>query len=201
MGWNRTGSGSVAVVTQPVVVVRSGMSVPLTPISQQSPSNTTIFSGIALGRGNATPFAFSAAVTPVSFAINVTTAAAGSFLRLGMFADNGSGKPGALINDYGQVDTSTTGVKTWTNAVAFAGNTRFYFLLVCQGAGVTTLQINTQNASTNTDIGDPSTIAALANVREGWDIAGVVGAMPADISALATSGGVNSHPRIVAVFP
>jgi len=41
----------------------------------------------------------------------VYTAAAGAFVRPGIYADNGNGMPGALIVDGGQVDASTTGSK------------------------------------------------------------------------------------------
>jgi hypothetical protein len=43
--------------------------------------------------------------------INVTTLVNPSVARLGIYADNGSGSPGALLLDAGTVDSSTTGVK------------------------------------------------------------------------------------------
>lgn len=59
----------------------------------------------------AAEFAVPRATTLNSIAIEVTTAAAGSTVRLGLYADNGTGAPGALVADFGTVDSSTTGSK------------------------------------------------------------------------------------------
>lgn len=44
--------------------------------------------------------------------VNCSTAGAGSLARLGLYRDNGSGKPGSLLLQAGTVDLSTTGNKT-----------------------------------------------------------------------------------------
>lgn len=191
------GGGPVAI---PVRVI-SGLALPLTQCPSQSFTNQLIFSGAALGRGAAIPFAFDATTTPTSFAVNVTTLASSSFLLLAIYADNGSGKPGALVNDYGQVSSATTGVKTWSNSNQFTANTRYWYLIVVQGAGNGTVQVTSQQGAAGVDIGDPVVATALTNNREGYDISGVTGAAPSNIASLATAGGVNSHVRVVAVFP
>lgn len=56
----------------------------------------------------------------VSLGIGVTTGAAGSTIRLMLYADNGAGKPGALIADGGTADSSSASTVTKSIAATLA---------------------------------------------------------------------------------
>jgi len=55
-------------------------------------------------------------ITIQSLSINVSTAASATstVVRLGIYADNGSGSPGSLVLDAGTVQINSTGIKTIT---------------------------------------------------------------------------------------
>jgi hypothetical protein len=61
------------------------------------------------------------ATTFQNIAMSVETAQASNTFRLGVWQDNGSGKPGALLVDGGTVDASTTGLKQASISVSISG--------------------------------------------------------------------------------
>jgi hypothetical protein len=85
-------------------------------------------------------------VTVTQVAFWVITAAASSFIRPVVYSDDGTGcYPASLLVDVGQVDTSTTGLKTPTafSAVDVGGVT--WWGSVVQGAAAVTVQGFTNN--------------------------------------------------------
>ena len=65
-------------------------------------------------------------------AINVTVAIGGSNVRLGIYADDGTGYPGALVADFGSVSSATTGVKTITGLSYQIQNDKRYWMAIWQ---------------------------------------------------------------------
>ncbi len=73
-------------------------------------------------------------------AVEVSTLGASSTVRLGVYADNGNGRPGALVADYGTVATTSTGVKTIdVNTTVIPGRT-YWFAIASQGGTAATLK-------------------------------------------------------------
>lgn len=60
------------------------------------------------------PFLVARAMTVDRIAVDVKTAAAGKKARLGIYQSNGSGAPGTLVLDAGEVALDTTGIKAIT---------------------------------------------------------------------------------------
>lgn len=111
----------------------------------------------------------------VGLACQVTTAgAAGAVARLGIYDDDGSGRPGTLIADVGTVDTTTTGLKLATGAFQTSGGL-VWVVLVAQGA-----------TATYQGIGDPldgsSWYGALHIRHNAYRAAAVAGALPTTLS-------------------
>jgi hypothetical protein len=111
-----------------------------------------------------------------TIATEVTTLGASSTIRCGLYADNGSGKPGALIVDFAYpVASDTTGVK---DQEVYAGSLKagdtYWFAVVAQG-GAPTLRTTTL-ASKYLDLGtDTPTVLASAGAAY---MSGVTGALP-----------------------
>jgi len=82
--------------------------------------NATVASGTAVLANNNDlmfhPYQVTTAFTIDSISINVTSAAGQptTVVRLGIYADNGSGSPGSLVLDAGSVQVNSTGTKTIT---------------------------------------------------------------------------------------
>lgn len=65
-------------------------------------------------------------VPVVDIGVEVTTAVAGN-LRIMIHADDGTGKPGALVANSGDISGATTGIKTWTGVnYTFKRDTRYW---------------------------------------------------------------------------
>lgn len=62
-----------------------------------------------------------AGMTVDRLAVEVTTGAASSVMRLGIYSDDGDGFPGDLLAETADLDTSTTGVKAGTISLAISG--------------------------------------------------------------------------------
>lgn len=124
------------------------------PMSGGGTTNST-------GQGNGTlkafPFQFhQPGVINALAAAWTTPGQAGSTLRLGVYADTGTGLPGALLLDAGAKDTTgNTVIQDWTGlSLAIRANTRVWFAAVIQGAPST--QPNVYQITTS-----PPTVLAL----------------------------------------
>ena len=81
------------------------------------------------------PFIPMKSFTIVSYSINVTAAVASSNMRV-LFYDNLNGLPNAKLYESANIDTSTTGIKTVTQAYTFNAGTT-YWLCVQTSAAIT----------------------------------------------------------------
>lgn len=79
--------------------------------------------------------------------INVATAGTGTTprVRLGIYADDGSVYPGALVLDAGEIDVSTTGVKELTIDQKLIGGKLYWLVLV--GQDTASLVVNAISAA------------------------------------------------------
>lgn len=156
---------------------------------------------------DAIPFAVPVAVTVDRIACRVTTAgSAGAVARMGIYQDDGTGYPGALVLDAGTVATTTTGVKEIViNQTLQPG---LYWLVVGgQGAPAT----NTTFQTNGTGVGsvnvsslpqipgdDANDVFSLLGVNN-WVMSGETGALPSTWTAtkLAASNGIRCAVRAV----
>lgn len=89
----------------------------------------TISSAIALPFGVTDPHTFTA------IGCNITIAGTGGTLRYAVYADNGSGYPGALVQDFGTVAATGTGATSITANCALSPGL-YWLVIVGQGGSV-----------------------------------------------------------------
>lgn len=152
---------------------------PTTPQQQMTagrflgPTGVTVSSVVAtLNRVTYTPIVVTGKATAANLNVQITAAAGGSTVRLGLYADTGGGQPGALIAAGGTVaDSATSGMKTLTVAAAplTAGT---YWLAGCVQGGTPTL-----NVCAGRSPGMPSAQNPATNIN-GWYQDGVGDALP-----------------------
>lgn len=122
-----------------------------------------------------------------TLAARVTGAVAGSLIRLGLYADNGNGYPGALLIDGGQVSGAVAGTVAAPNfsAVHPGG---FLWAVVVNQTGTPALQATNNTGIYPYALGSTTALAAIANAQSthGFTMAGVNGALPANFSATFT---------------
>jgi hypothetical protein len=121
---------------------------------------------------------------------NATTAA-GETARLGLYADNGRGIPGALVVDGGTIDLSTaTGVKTVTISNVITRGL-YWLALVRQGGGVLAQLIGPATTFNIPQVLLPQRAPAGTHLYEGvhgWSIASVTGGLPDPFTGTVASG-------------
>ena len=119
------------------------------------------------------PFLVPNKMTLDQIAVNVTTLTAGK-QRLGIYSDNGSVGPGALLLDAGEVDTGTTGVKAATISQAIPAGTLLWLAVVGNAAPtVRALPVGGGIALLGLD----STLGTNPGI--GWTVAYTYGTLPA----------------------
>lgn len=111
------------------------------------------------------------AATFDSIAVEVTTPAAGSTLRLGVYADDGGGAPGALVADFGTVDAGTAGSRALSISQVLQPG--LYWVVVAALGGAPS--IRTLSGAGSGMVPQPLTGTAVCN--------GYVGAHPTDALA------------------
>lgn len=123
-----------------------------------------------------TPLIVDVAHTFTAIGVEVAAVAAGSVIRLGVYADN-VGQPGDLILDAGTVDSTTTGIKSITG------------LTLTLNPGVYWLAANPQGGAPNCRVHNGGSVAG-APIVEGTNFAMSVGW---SIGAGPTSGGLPAN--------
>ncbi len=106
-----------------------------------APSSARTTASLADGVACAHPFWVGQPTSFDKIGVEVTTAVAASAVRLGIYADNGRGNPGARIVDAGTVDSSTTGAKELTIAVTLQPGL-YWLVSVAQGGAPTLRALN-----------------------------------------------------------
>lgn len=121
--------------------------------------------------------------------IAVTTGAATSTVRLGIYADDGTGYPGALILDAGTVNSTTTGHKEIVLSTPILLPAGLYWLVGVAQGGAPTVRSISQSAVF--PVGNTTT----AGTHNGASYlqAGVTGALPA---AFTTTVAASNEPSL-----
>lgn len=150
---------------------------------------------VAVGTLIAIPFPVSRRKDFDRIAFRVTTGGgAGSVARAGIYADDGSVYPGALVADGGEHVTTSTGVKSSTIAVTLDGGALYWLVYLC-GTAAPTIATNQRTLIL---LGFDS---GLANYNVWRTVAQAYGALPANYpggATYATSAG-NSNVPIIAM--
>lgn len=87
-------------------------------------------------------------VTLDRIAVQVTTLQASANARIGIYSSGTDGGPGSLLVDAGEIDCSTTGVKTLTISQAVVGATYYWLSMANETASVSYQAVATTGART-----------------------------------------------------
>ncbi len=128
----------------------------------------------------AMPLIITKTTTIDSVQINVTTLGSGSAVNVGIYADNGNMYPGALIQDFGNQATATTGIKTFTTGVPLTLLPGLYWLAF--NCSATAPQVSGWAVAQCPPIlGTTSALTVALGV--GWSVAQAAGALPSTYPA------------------
>jgi len=141
----------------------------------------------ANGSLRAFPLVVSKAFTFTQIRIRVTTFAAGSKLRVGIYTDNGSSYPNALVSgsDTGEFDTDTpNGVKS-SGTVSITLNPGLYWIATNSNGGPVLDGMTQYSCPAVIGVTD---IVSAGTDHNRWLVASAYGAMPSTFPGGATSG-------------
>lgn len=127
--------------------------------------------------------------TIVSYSINVTTAVAASNMRV-LFYDDLNGKPNAKLHESANVDTSTTGVKTVTQAYTFNAGTT-YWLCVQTSAAIAMTSHSFNGGLSWQQTGPPNNM--VNNVQYTY----ALGSAPATLTTTGAGYATNNLPHLI----
>lgn len=127
--------------------------------------------------------------TIVSYSINVTTAVAASNMRV-LFYDDLDGKPNAKLHESANVDTSTTGVKTVTQAYTFNAGTT-YWLCVQTSAAIAMTSHSFNGGLSWQQTGPPNNM--VNNVQYTY----ALGSAPATLTTTGAGYATNNLPHLI----
>lgn len=136
--------------------------------------------------------------TPITIdriAVNITVAGeSGARVRPGIYADSGSGYPGALLLDGGQLAADAVAAPEATVAITLSG-------LVWIGGAVQAAPTTQPTVTVTTNLTPPvpassSTLSSVAGAAlAGYSQTGVTGALPANFTA--SPGFAGNAPRVI----
>jgi hypothetical protein len=127
--------------------------------------------------------------TIVSYSINVTTAVAASNMRV-LFYDDLNGTPNAKLHESANVDTSTTGVKTVTQAYTFNAGTTYWLCVQTSAA------VSMTSHSFNGGFSWQQT-AAPNNMVNNVQYTYALGSAPATLTTTGASYATNNLPHLI----
>lgn len=147
---------------------------------------TTIYSANLL---RCFPFIPMKSFTIVSYSVNVTAAVAASNMRV-LFYDSLNGLPNAKLHESANIDTSTTGVKTVTQAYTFNAGTTYW--LCVQTSAVITLSSYSFNGGYAWQQTGPST-----NLSNNVQYTYALGSAPATLTTTGATYPTNNLPHLI----
>ena len=128
--------------------------------------------------------------------VEITTAAASTNVRLGIYADNGSNSPGSRVIDAGTIDASTLGAKEVTMNTGTLTQGMYWLVAVPQGGSPTFRALN--GSAYHVGGGSLATVVGSGGILAGiYTAAGAVpGALPATFPAVANYA---AFPPVIAL--
>lgn len=124
----------------------------------------------------------------------VTTFGASSKVRLGVYSDNGSGYPGALVVDSGELDAGSNGVKPATISVSLTPGV--YWLAILGGTATCTYRTFGGASLLSTIFGWDSAMGATTRDPH-FSVAKTYGALPDPFTAGATINTTANNMAII----
>jgi hypothetical protein len=201
------GGASVTIICTPLPMFTESMAPTVDQVSSgvsrfvtsAGRNSAQVITGVTGLRLYYVPFLLRVGSPVTSLAMNVTTAgAAGTTARIGLYTCNEKGYPGALLATSGDIDTSTTGVKTATLGSALSLPPGWYFAaIVCSGAPTITCYLSgASNLIGCSPLGFNASLVAIEFRYE--TVASAV--LPAAASATTTASAVGiAHPPLIFV--
>lgn len=153
-----------------------------TPVSSVSTGSLTD------GRMIVSPFPVVKTTALDRIAVDVTTLAAATVMRLGIYGSTANGDPGTLVVEAGTVDVSTTGNKELTIAQTLSPG--LYWLAAVAQGGAPVVRVATGPIMA----GDSSLSTAFTQTRCAYSVTGTSGALPSS-PAYATID--SAFPRVL----
>lgn len=150
------------------------------------PLATTIY---AINNLRCFPFIPMKSFTIVSYSVNVTAAVAASNMRV-LFYDDLNGTPNAKLHESANIDTSTTGVKTVTQAYTFNAGT-IYWLCV-QTSAVITISSHSFNGGFAWQ-----QLGASNNLVNNVSYTYALGSAPATLTTTGANYATNNLPHLI----
>lgn len=135
------------------------------------------------------PFIPMRSVTIVSYSINVTIAVASSNMRV-LFYDNLNGLPNAKLHESANIDTSTIGIKTVTQAYTFNAGT-IYWLCVQTSAAIAMTSHSPSGGYAWQQVG------ASFNLSNSVNYTYALGAAPATLTTTGATYNTNNLPHLI----
>ena len=135
------------------------------------------------------PFIPMKSFTIVSYSVNVTAAVAASNMRV-LFYDNLNGLPNAKLYESTNIDTSTIGVKTVTQAYTFNAGT-IYWLCVQTSAAITMSSHSFNGGYAWQQLG------ASANLANNVNYTYALGSAPATLTTTGAGYPTNNLPHLI----
>lgn len=183
-GWQTPSAGAATPSDfQPTIV--SGIYYPVSWASQLGTSGA-----IDINVMYACPGWFSTTNTWTKIAMQVTSLQAAKNVRLGIYANNASNLPGALILDSGNISTAATGTISATISQSLTANTLYWF--ACLTDANTAQFINEDASNTR-----PAWVTGLQSISGAFNATyynshnQTMGALPDPFGAITSSGGAN----------
>lgn len=133
-------------------------------------------------------------LTAIGLEITVV-GSAGSVVELGIYADDGKGRPGPIIIDAGSIDGTSATFQSKAAAVT-VGPGIVWWAAVGLGSPTTQPTVRKSNSSTGVPIGWASTTLPSQNALSGYKQTGL-SALPALVSPASISSGVNNAARLL----
>ena len=134
----------------------------------------------------AVPFFMADGHTILKMAVHCTTAKAGSAARLGIYADNGSAYPGALVLDAGTVATIATGLKESTGLTSVLASNSLYWLVVVSNSNPSVAAVNSPDAFPLLGYDGALNIIPFNSYQVAFAYAALPAAFPAGAAAVNT---------------
>lgn len=160
-------------------------------------AGSTSTASLATGSLKASPFIVSRAMTLDAIYAEVTTFGASSKVRLGVYADNGSGYPASLVAGSAEIDAGSNGVKS--DATYSASLTPGLYWLACLG-GTAACTYRAEGGTSYYPAVLGFDAAMGGTVRQAyWVVAQAYGALPGSFPAGATINNTGTNIPLVLV--
>jgi hypothetical protein len=129
-------------------------------------------------------------------ACNVSTGIASGKVRLGIYTSTSDSNPypATLVLDSGELDASTSGVKTATVSQVLDTNALLWFVYTC---GTATPGMRTVGATAFPILGSDNTM--VTNMGVGWFVARAYGALPASFPGSASISTATGNTPLIGV--